>query len=307
MNQLKNSELIAVLTVIKNQNITLSAEQLGLSQARLSKIIAAVEERFGDKILNRETRPLKVTAFGLGLVPYIENCIRGNNELTEYLDCHKKSPSGIVNIYSPSAIQAFLARDVLLPLHELHPDIIISLTTWNQENTDMYSGVRFHDDCDVLITYTLPQNQNLIARKVTSLKMNVFGTDECYKKNPFSNAEELSNCPFILLRSLIFDGVRNTFNVTSHDTHEIKTVSVSGDFIFDNTWTALQFCRQGVGYIISYVPVLTDFPELKPRLPENMSINMDFYVIYRKRHMQPRRLQTVIQFIMQHLPEATSG
>lgn len=274
-----------------------------MSQAALSKIIANVEFKFGDKIINRETRPIKATPFGQSLIPYIENCIRDNKELTDFLDNNRKNPSGVVKIYSPSGLQTFLSSKVLLSFHKNHPDIILSMITWNPEDANLYSGIEFHDNCDILISYILPQNQNLVARKLATIEMNIYCRDECFEKHPIYGVEDLKTAPFILLNSLLGKDFKNTINLKNIDSGEIMTETVSGNFITDNVHTAIEFCRRGLSYIICNKHLIVDFPELKPRLPSDLIIPLSIYLIYRKKHIQSLRNQTVIDHIVKAFNE----
>lgn len=305
MKDIKHSDLLAILAVFRCRSISLAAIQLGTTQGSVSKIITSVENRLAVKIFDRDHRPLKVTPAGAGLIPYIEKCIYSNNELAHHLDDNQRNMNGIISIFAPSAIQAFLAHNVLHRLKEVHPDINISMVTWNQENNEFHNGIEFSDNCDILISYTLPRNINLVARKIKTLQLNLYATKSFHVQHNFDSLEELSAQPFILLRSMMSHNFNNSFYVVFENSGEkiIKKLEVSGGVVFDNIYTAIQYCRKDTGYLLGYPELFSDFPELIPCLPESIMINIDCYIIYLKNPFQPSRIKNVIQFINDYMFE----
>ena len=71
MKQLKIRDLKILLDLVETKSFSLSAKNVGLTQASISKSIAAVEETLGIKIIDRESRPVRLTAFGETLLPNI--------------------------------------------------------------------------------------------------------------------------------------------------------------------------------------------------------------------------------------------
>ncbi|HAU4332895.1 LysR family transcriptional regulator [Citrobacter freundii] len=299
MKQLKIRDLKILLDLVETKSFSLSAKNVGLTQASISKSIAAVEETLGIKIIDRESRPVRLTAFGETLLPNIRKYIIENDELFELVDHYKKAPSGEVNIFSPSGMQAYLAENILPPLFQRFPDLNVTITTSNHYNADYFKGVSFNNSCDMLISYSPPHNQNLIARKVKRIRMDVFATPAFFEHHPFTTPEELSRHPFILLSSMANNSYENALEFTHEKTAEVKSVNVTGKLKFDNIYTAINCCRNGMGYMVTSHLLLKDTSGIMSVLPPEWGVFIDCYVIYRNRKNLPLRVQLSLDYIIE--------
>lgn len=301
MKFITNSNLLALQCVMHTGNISAAAAKLGISQANLSKIITASEKAFGNKIIDRDQRPLKITPFGQSLLPYIENCLREHNEMQDYITGHQLTKKGRVSIYSPTTLQAYLAENILPEITKLHPEIVFSMTTSNPFYRQYIDGVDFDDACDVMISYTPSINRNLVNKHLCSLRMNIYSTDECYKQNPIEKISDIENCPFILVNSMAKDINQSVINVTDIETSTAQSIQIKGNVLFDNLFTAIELCKKNHGYMIGHPFLFSRHNTLKPRLPENYTIIIDCYLIYRPRKHLPVRTQVVIDYIIKNM------
>jgi len=299
MKQLNIKYLKILLDVVATRSFSLSAKNTGLTQASISKSIAAVEEILGVKIIDRESRPVSLTPFGETLLPYIRKHIAESDELLGFVDNYKKAPAGEINIYSPSGMQAYLSVNVLPALFQRFPDLNVTMTTSNHHQSEYFNGVEFNNSCDILISYSPPKNGNLIARKIKTFRMNVFSTPEFHQQHPFTTPEELARHPFILLSAMANNGYENVFEFVNSTTSTVKPVSVTGKLKFDNIYTAINCCRNGMGYMITSEMLLQDVKGIQPVLSEEWGVFIDCYVIYRDRKTLPFRVQSSLDYIIE--------
>lgn len=298
MNGLKSFDIRALLEVLMSCNVSLSADKLGCTQSYLSRTIAIAEKRFNASIFYRDTRPIRPTEFGRNLIPLLRACEEGNNNLIQFIEHHNKNPAGNVRIYSPSGIQAFVSRNILIPLNQLHPDIIFNLQTVSHTLNDRRFGTLFDDECDILISYIQPRDTNLISRKIVSLDMNIYASDFYHQKAVFQRPDELCEKDFILLAPLLTKDNTNVIMIKNINTNEYFNINVKGKFIFDNAYTALQLCRSGYGYLLASSLMIQDFPEIKPRLPDHFQIKQDYFITYRQKAYLPDRVKESIDYIV---------
>lgn len=299
MKNLNIKHLKILLDVVATRSFSQSAKNTGLTQASISKSIAAVEEILGVKIIDREGRPVSLTPFGETLLPYIKKHIAENDELFEFVENYKKAPAGEINIYSPSGMQAYLSVNVLPSLFHHFPDLNVTMTTSNHSKSDYFTGVDFDNSCDILISYSPPKNENLVARKVKRIRMSVFSTPEFYEQHPFTTPEELSQYPFILLSAMGNNGYENKFEFVNSSTSTIKSISVTGKLKFDNIYTAINCCKNGMGYMVTSDILLQDVKGIQPVLSSEWGIYIDCYVIYRNRKTLPFRVQSSLDYIIE--------
>ena len=300
MKSIKNIEMQVLACVCKHQSFTKAASEMKLSQAQLSKYISSLESKLGIILIERSVRPVILTSLGEAVYPYIDNCILANEELSGFIEKNQRIDEGTVNIYSPSGMQYVLAKYLLPSLHKTDKKINITMTTWNQADDEISNGLNFDNNCDILISYAPPKNENLIARKLRTIRMNIFSTDELHNKHPIRTINDISQVPFILQKPLLSHNGINYISLTDANTGEIKNVVISGDYTFDNALTAINASRSGLGYLLMSSYLLDSADELKPRLPDNYIIEIPCYIIYRRRINQPPRIQEVINHIFKY-------
>lgn len=306
MKQLKTTDLKILLDVATTQSFSLTAKNIGLTQASISKSIAAVEAALGMKIIERESRPVGLTPFGEMMLPQIKEYIEHNDAFFLQVENYKKTPAGEVNLYCPSGIQAYLADTVLPPLLQRFPELNVTLTTSNLDKAEYFNGGFFNSACDILISYTRPHNQNLVARKVKRLRMDVFATREFYEQHPFTTPEELSAAPFILLNAMENTRYRNVFDLTDEGNGVTQAITVTGKLSFDNIYTAINCCRRHMGYLVASPLLLQDVSDIQPILPATWGIYIDCYVIFRSRENLPYRVQSALDYIIDLMGESIS-
>lgn len=303
MKQLKIRDIRILLDVVNTQSFSLSAKNAGLTQASVSKAIATIEEIFDITIINRDSRPVCTTPFGEALLPHLLKYVNDTNELFELAGDYKKKPTGEVNIYSPSGMQAYLAEYILPSLCQNFPEISISLITSNDPNEEYFKNISLQNTCDILISYSPPQNINLVSRNVKRIRMDVFATPEFHKRHPFINLDELSQYPFILLNSMSSHRYETTLTFINKNNLAVKTVIVSGKLKFDNIYTAINCCKKEMGYMVTSPLLLQNIRGIVPVLPADWGMYIDCYVVYRSRKNLPFRVQLSLDYIIKLMSE----
>ena len=104
----------------------------------------------------------------------------------------------------------------------------------------------FPDDCDILITYAQPKDENLVATTLTKYSLTAFATPEYIKKHPISKPDDLINHSCILINSMIIDDA-NIWRFRVNNSEQVLDYKVSGNYICDNTQTALELARNHLG------------------------------------------------------------
>lgn len=112
-SQIKPQELKVISVIADSENISRAATALGMAQANVSKYLTDVESKIGLKIFERSSRKLSLTRFGESLLPYVNDLLEKENQLNNFIDDYKHEKSGRVTLYSPTMINAYLARNVI--------------------------------------------------------------------------------------------------------------------------------------------------------------------------------------------------
>jgi DNA-binding transcriptional LysR family regulator len=127
MNDVNLRHLHAFITVGKLSSFTRAANQLNLSQPALTVQIRQLEETLGVRLLDRNTRSVRLTDVGKDLVPVVERLLHEIDSVilnTQELVTKNK---GLVRIAAIPSIAANLLPRVIARFRKDHPEINIRL------------------------------------------------------------------------------------------------------------------------------------------------------------------------------------
>jgi DNA-binding transcriptional LysR family regulator len=169
------STLRMFVKVAELGSFTRAAEHLGLSKARVSTAVRALESDVGSRLLQRSTRAVRLTPDGEAFLARARQLVTEASELAEMF----QAPStlrGRVRIDMPQS----LARSVFIPkLPELiatYPHIELQLSTTDRRVDVVREGF----DCVVRVGKL--EESGLVARRVGELAMSNCASPEYVKK-----------------------------------------------------------------------------------------------------------------------------
>ncbi len=303
----KNSELEILWLLIKSKSISATAEQTGLAQANLSRLLTSIEDKIGFRIFDRTHRPLRLTAFGEALQPSVEQLLMSHKELKEFIEGYQTKPEGHVVIHATVSLLMLLTKHILPVINNRYPAIDLALMVTNLGDNDYTRGADFPEVCDMLFTHVLPQNEDLVARKICSFSANIYARSDYIVKHPVHTVQDYSSCNCIQFNFM--NMTPNVWSFTEDATRSTIRVLTNGNIICDNLFIALASSAESGGYVLSpgYAVRLFGMEgKLLPTLPEGMRCEIPCYLIYRKRNALPYRVQVVINCITQILTERFS-
>ncbi|MHA6673467.1 LysR family transcriptional regulator [Enterobacter mori] len=299
--KIKTIEMEVLLTIAKTKNLSYAATLLGMQQANVSKYLANFESRIGLKVFDRSSREILITDFGKALIPYIEKNISGINATTDFISDYKCKRSGVVTIYAPMGIMAFLSKEIIPVIKETQ-EIIIALKIYNPASEALFFGMEFPDDCDILLTYTEPKDDSLVALKVASLSVQAYASPSYLEANPIFSPQDLYQHSCILIHSAL-TGVSNTWHFSNNKS--TTEYEVSGNYICDNSMTAVELAKQGLGIFLTSPYIISE--ELKDGSlspcfgRRDIVTRLDLKVVFKKRDYQPYRVQYILDNIVSEI------
>ncbi|MCY1419473.1 HTH-type transcriptional regulator DmlR [compost metagenome] len=143
------NDLYFFARVVEHGGFAPAGRALDMPKSKLSRRIAALEERLGVRLIQRSTRHFSVTEIGQ---EYYRHCLAMLVEAegaAEVIDRHRSEPQGIVRLSCPTALLHFwvgpmLARFMVAnPLVELHVEATNRQVDLIQEGIDVALRVRF--------------------------------------------------------------------------------------------------------------------------------------------------------------------
>ncbi|QRY78327.1 LysR family transcriptional regulator [Pseudomonas sp. PDNC002] len=143
--QLPSIELLqAFLTVAKTGNFGKAGEQLHLSQSAVSRQVAQLEKCLENRLFERHTRKIVLTAEGASLIPVAEQVIGLLSDASHMLATVGRSVS--LRAHPTMATRWLIPR--LTAFYDAHPDVTVSVDTAYERFPDFA-----FEAVDAMITY----------------------------------------------------------------------------------------------------------------------------------------------------------
>jgi DNA-binding transcriptional LysR family regulator len=239
------NDLVAFLTVAREQSFTKAAAKLGVSQSALSQTVRSLEARLGIRLLTRTTRSVSPTEAGERLLntvgPRFEEIETELGALSELKD----KPSGTIRItageHPAISILAPAIRKLAIEYPDINVEVIVDygLTDIVTERYD--AGIRLGEQVA----------KDMIAVKVSSdMRMAVVGSPEYFQRHGRPETpQDLTRHNCINIRLPTHGGIYPW--EFERDGREIR-VRVDGQLVFNNLAMRIDAALSGLG--LAYLP-----------------------------------------------------
>lgn len=127
MEQYEPNDLLIFARVAESGSFSRAAERLGLPKSTVSRRIALLEERLGERLIQRTTRRLILTEFGLLLLEHARQIsaeVDAVNALSEYRQIF---PSGKLRVSMPNDFVKLLLGDMLSAFIARYPAVSLEI------------------------------------------------------------------------------------------------------------------------------------------------------------------------------------
>lgn len=169
MEQYEPNDLLIFARVVEAGSFSRAAERLGLPKSTVSRRVAVLEERLGERVLLRTTRRLTLTEFGGHLLEHAR-LVADEVDAVKALAEHRQArPSGRLRVSMPGDFVNLLLTEMLAAFTAMHPAVSLELDLSPRrvdilgENFDL--AVRMGD---------LPDDALLAARRLALMSMGLY-------------------------------------------------------------------------------------------------------------------------------------
>jgi DNA-binding transcriptional LysR family regulator len=163
------NDLLLFARVVEAGSFSRAAERVQLPKSTVSRRVAALEKRLGERLLQRSTRKLAITDFGLGVLDHAR-ALAAEVEGAQALAQHRQAkPSGRLRVSMPADFATSALPMMLSTFVQEHPAIQLELDLSPRrvdligENFDL--AVRMGD---------LPDDSQLAARRLAEMTMGLY-------------------------------------------------------------------------------------------------------------------------------------
>lgn len=165
------NDLVYFVQVIDHGGFAPTERALGIPKSKLSRRIAALEQRLGVRLIQRSTHHFQVTAVGQR---YYEQCRAMWVEAEaaqEMIDSLRAEPRGTIKLTCPVGLLNFHVADMLADFMQLYPQVTVHLEATNRrvdviaEGVDLALRVRPRplEDSELVLKVLSDRGQCLVA------------------------------------------------------------------------------------------------------------------------------------------------
>ncbi len=171
MEQLDANDLLLFARIAEAGSFNRAAERVGLPRSTVSRRIALLEARLGERLILRTTRQLSLTEFGQALLDHARQ-VADEVAAAEALAQHRQAePRGRLRVSMPGDFANLVLADLLARFVERHPAVTLELDL-SPRRVDLLA-----ENFDLAIRMgELPDDASLAARQVATFSAGLYAS-----------------------------------------------------------------------------------------------------------------------------------
>lgn len=166
-------DLLIFARVAELGSFSRAAERLDLPKSSVSRRLAGLEQRLGERLLLRTTRRQTLTEFGQQLLEHANQVAAEVDAVTALSEHRQAAPSGRLRVSMPSDFANLVLADTLAAFVALHPAISLELDL-SQRRVDLLG-----EGIDVALRVgELPDDALLAARRLAEFPLGLYASPD---------------------------------------------------------------------------------------------------------------------------------
>jgi DNA-binding transcriptional LysR family regulator len=167
------NDLLIFANVAESGSFSRAADRMGLPKSTVSRRLAALEHRLGERLLLRTTRRQSLTEFGLQLLEHARQVVSEVEAVTALSERRQATPSGRLRVSMPSDFANLLLADTLAAFITLYPSIQLELDL-SPRRVDLLG-----EGFDVVLRIgNLPDDASLAARRLAVFSLGLYAAPD---------------------------------------------------------------------------------------------------------------------------------
>lgn len=172
------NDLLLFARVMDAGSFSAAAERVGLPKSTVSRHIAALESRLGERLLNRSTRRLLITEFGQGILEHARRLQEEAEAASAYAQHRQAAPRGRLRVSMPPDFAEWLLTPLFLQFAASYPEVKLELDL-SPRRVDLI-GEQF--DLAIRVATRLPDDATLVARRLFDLHSGLYASPAYLKR-----------------------------------------------------------------------------------------------------------------------------
>jgi DNA-binding transcriptional LysR family regulator len=163
------NDLLLFARIVECGSFSLAAQRVDLPKSTVSRRIAQLEAKLGERLLQRTTRKLMLTEFGASLLEHARKVVEEVEAAGALVQHRQLAPSGRLRISMPADFANLGMAEVMTRFMALYPAITIELDL-SPRRVDLVA-----ENFDIAIRMgDLPDDSSLNARRITFQKVGLY-------------------------------------------------------------------------------------------------------------------------------------
>ena len=121
------NDLYYFVKVVDNGGFAPAGRALGIQKSRLSRRIAALEDRLDTRLINRSTRGFAITELGREYYRHCRAMLIEAETAQEVIEQHQAKPRGRIRLSCPPGMIYFLIGPLLVRFMDQYPDVKVEM------------------------------------------------------------------------------------------------------------------------------------------------------------------------------------
>lgn len=162
---LNADDLMLFARVVEAGSFSAAAERGELPKSTVSRRIAALEAKLGERLLTRSTRRLLVTDFGQGILEHARRLLEETDAIAALAQFRQATPRGRLRVSMPSDFSEWVLGPLFLQFAASYPEVKLELDL-SPRRVDLI-GEQF--DLAIRMATDLPDDATLVARRLLEM------------------------------------------------------------------------------------------------------------------------------------------
>ncbi|AZD27570.1 LysR family transcriptional regulator [Pseudomonas chlororaphis] len=278
-------------------SLSSAARELGSTQPTVSKLVAALEQQLGTRLLTRGTSGLTPTEQGKRFYERAKAVLEEYGEAVAEVRGLTERPEGVLRVNVPVSLGVLRLNALLLAFMAQYPDIEVELI-FNDRFVDLTE-----ENVDLALRLGGDLPPNAIARRIaTSPRYLVAAPEYLRQQAPLNSPADLSAHHFLRF-AWLSSGDRLELSGPSG---EKVSVTTQGRYRSNSSLAIRDGVLQGAGLCITpawLVSDLLDSGQLVRVLPDWSGPPNEAFLIYPERRYRPLRVRLLMEYLAERIPQ----
>jgi len=281
---------VHLLTIFESaarlESFKLASEELFITPSAISHQIKALEAHLGFELFQRKSRGVAINSAGKMYLHFIQQGLNAFEQGTKKVKHRYSSPSLKISCFTT------LASNIIIPqigaFQAAHPNIEIRIETGNQ-----VADLRY-DDIDLAIRIGAGEWPNVVATKITNIKVAVVASKTFLEKYDVNEFNDVNHAPLIDITMM--DDIWKQWAQSV----QLEKLTAKRSITFSDYDSSISAAIQGVGLALAMFPIEKTHEEhgllIRP-FNENITYPESVYAVYRKEDENRHDIQCFLSWL----------